>query len=426
MKTAQALALGIAVALGTALGEPLALPAQDLLGRLAPAPDLPAAVVRIDTTPAEAAAAARRAGARSVRMALPEGHPLLDGVAPEGLDLRADARGRLRWDGDRRLPLPEALPGLLRVDAAQLGAGAPAGLLRGRDVVLGWADPAMGPGATAPGVDGVLPRAEVAAIALGAARADAGLTAPPLPLAAALTGLLTAWFALRARRLTPDRALRRGALLAALMVTVALGARTLGLAAPLLGLVAAALGPAVIRLFTAASRALDTLDHVSLALEQEAAPAARDFIDPIAARLAASDAGLSALAARRQLTDALSRERMALFGIFDLQGALLIGTGALTRHAGERPALLDALAGLSPLPRDDLAARLHDHVARNAPLSLPSRQLGHQVLLTPVGEPGRAGALLLQRIAPPPLPHAPRRPLPPAMEDDPARRLSSP
>src|SRR5688500_17387531 len=88
---------------------------HDLVREAVPSPALPVVVVEVDGPLDAAAAVASAAGARRVVAALPAVHPLLAGVDPEPHGLAADRRGVVRRFGDTRLPLPEALRGLVHV-----------------------------------------------------------------------------------------------------------------------------------------------------------------------------------------------------------------------------------------------------------------------------------------------------------------------
>ncbi|MCB9743369.1 MAG: hypothetical protein H6740_12275 [Alphaproteobacteria bacterium] len=259
------LALAAGLAAATALAGAWMAPLQDALGYLTPAPELPVAVVEVTGSPREAADAALLAGARSTRMALPTGHPLLEGAPSEDRALRADSAGRLRWDGDLRLPLPEGLDGLVRLDEAQLAPGGPGGLLSGRDVVLTFKDPALGLSASVPGRVTPARRGEVLAVALGAARVG-GLRTLPLPLAAGLVALLTLLSGAYARRRPPVQALMSALPHVLVVFIVATLARTWGWLLPVGGMAGAVLLPNALRFLRTSAQALDVLDRISLRL----------------------------------------------------------------------------------------------------------------------------------------------------------------
>src|SRR5688572_19535175 len=109
----------LAVMLAAVLG-PVAAPLHDSVGLLVRGPTLPVVVLEVDGPLGPAAQTALAAGARSVVAALPPGHVHLDGVPPEPLGLTADTAGRIRWFGKHRLPLPEALDGLVHLSVDQL------------------------------------------------------------------------------------------------------------------------------------------------------------------------------------------------------------------------------------------------------------------------------------------------------------------
>lgn len=253
---------GLLAALTTAGIEPPSLLLHDFVGRWAPTRVLPACVVTVDGPMEEARAAVLAAGADSVWVALPEGDARVAGARPDPGTLRAGADGRVRWDGAARLPLPEALPGLLRLEAAQLGPHTPRFTLAGRDAVLVWADPATGLRALAPGSREPVDRGELLAVALGAARDQASLLAFPLPVAAGFVGVITAAWSLLLTRWLPRRGVVYTLLAAPVVLAACVVARAVGWDLPvgglLVGLGAAAAGRALLT----TSDALSTLDRV--------------------------------------------------------------------------------------------------------------------------------------------------------------------
>lgn len=251
----------LAVGGATVAGGRAAAPLHDLAGRAVAAPSLPVAVVGFDGDVSAAVATARAAGAGPVWVALPDGDPRVGDALPDPGTLRAGADGRVRFDGDLRLPLPEALDALVTLDASQLGPGTPAGALAGRPVVLAWNDPATGLRVAAPGVDAPVDRARVLAVAVGARAADEGLRVLPLGAAAVVTGALTLLAGLVLRRRMPTRVFADvgAAVLAAGALGV--GARALGWDLPLGGLLVAAPLAGAVRLALAARETLDAFDR---------------------------------------------------------------------------------------------------------------------------------------------------------------------
>lgn len=233
--------------------------AHDTLGRLVPPPDLPVALVRVTTTPERAVQVARDVGADHVWAALPEGDPRLGGAEADPNTLHAGFDGRIRYADDQRLPLPEALGGLLQVDDVQLGHGV---RLDGREVVLVWADPATGRREVVGGETGPVDRGALLAIARGCELADAELVVLPLPLTALVTGALAVAAGLVARRLMPMRAMALAGIAALAAAVGCVAARALRVDLPVLSLAAAALVPAGVRLSASVEAALTLLDRL--------------------------------------------------------------------------------------------------------------------------------------------------------------------
>lgn len=253
------------LAMSTLLGESYSAPLHDLLAAEMPARPLPGVVLRTGD-PGAARIAASEAGATSVWMALPNADARLGDVTPDPGTLRAGAGGRVRFDGDRRLPLPEGLFGLVRLDADTLGAGTPPDLFADRDVVLVWEDPTVGRKELAPGLDVPVDRGELLAVALASARADASLRVLPLGAAAVLVALVGAIIQLLLARATP----RRGALVAlgigAALALAAAGLRRSGIDLPWVGLLAAVTAAYVVRLERIYRDTVKTLDRIVLRL----------------------------------------------------------------------------------------------------------------------------------------------------------------
>ncbi len=239
--------LGLAGALATLVGARAAAPLHDALGSLSPAPDLPVVIVRADRM-AEAVPLLRAAGAEAVWIALPEGDPRAGEARTDPGTLRAARDGRVRFDEDRRLPLPEALRGLVRMDAEQLGAGTPPTMLAGREAVVISTDPALGRKEAAPGAPAPVDRGELLAVARGVLATGGALRTAPLALAMALVGGLSAAWGLLVPRLSPLRGVLLSGVGVALILGAALAARAQQVDLPVGGLLFAATAPALARL----------------------------------------------------------------------------------------------------------------------------------------------------------------------------------
>ena len=264
-RTRQALAVALVAAFATLAVAPLAADLHDAIGLRVAGPALPVVLVAVDGPLGPAAAVVTAAGARSVVAALPAGHPLLDGVAPEPAGLVADGWGRVRWFRGARLPLPEALGGLARLSVDQLDGGNPA-QLAGRDVVLDLADPALGIASLAPGGTAPVDRAALLAVGIGSEAADASLQRMPrgwLVLVAVVGALATAW-ALGRVRLWLGAALAAGTLVISL--ALAFPARAAGVELPVEALVGILAVPLLLRLIRTARTALVALDRVTVRL----------------------------------------------------------------------------------------------------------------------------------------------------------------
>lgn len=238
------------VALVLALwSRPVGQTLADAVGRRVAGPVLPVVVVEVEGPLGPAAKVASRAGASSVRAALPRGHFLLDGVDPEPDGLAPDRDGVVRRFGGVRLPVPEALGGVARVSVEQLDPSNPS-QLAGRDVVLSLA--------------GVGDGAELVAVALGTG--TAGLVEVPLAVVAlAATGLAVVGWAVLSR--VPVAVGVLGAVvLGAAAVPVAVGARALGVVLPLEALVPTLGVPVLARLLLATGTSLAALDRIALRL----------------------------------------------------------------------------------------------------------------------------------------------------------------
>ncbi len=239
--------LGLLASLSTLTGQWLSAPVRDAIGAISAHPQLPVVVVRASDLGA-AVRAAREAGALDVWAAFPEGDPRLSGARPDPETLRYGRDGRVRYDGDTRLPLPEALRGLTRLNLDQLGAGTPDTLLRGQRAVVVSSDPAVGRREAAPGDPAPVDRGELLAVALGVAAAGGELRSVPILVAAGLVGALATIWSLSLNRMTPLRGIALSGSLVATSLGATLLARGQGLDLPVGGLVFAAAGPLVARL----------------------------------------------------------------------------------------------------------------------------------------------------------------------------------
>lgn len=251
-----------AVALATLLGAPWGVGAHDWLGLAVPPPDLPVVLVRVTGDPAVAVARAQAAGANAVWAALPEGDARLGGARPDPGTLGAGRDGRIRLAGEQRLPLPEGLGALLEVTDRQIGEGAPATSLAGRDAVLVWADPATGVRVSAPGRSAPVDRGLLLAVALGTAATGGGLTVLPVAVAAALVLLVAIAQTVAMGRRMPREALGFAAGQALVVVLIGWINRWLGVDLPVGGLLAAVVVPALLRVGEVAREALDVLDRL--------------------------------------------------------------------------------------------------------------------------------------------------------------------
>ena len=279
-------ALSLVAAVLTLTGERMALPAHDLAGRLRPRV-VPAVLLAAEGDFEAARRAAEQAGAAAVLTALPEGHADLGGAAPAPGTLQAGVDGRIRYASGRRLPLPEALDGLVRLRRSQLGDKPPPALLSGKQVVLYaddvWADEHV----AAPGHATPVPRAALVAVAAGVEASGVALRPLPLLLAGICTALVTASWALFVRRRMPRAAsIGTGVGLAGLAL-VAIAARVVGLDLPFLGMafgMTAALG---LRAGHAVFTALTALDRVTVRLgappDDDTVPSALDHLAEMAA-----------------------------------------------------------------------------------------------------------------------------------------------
>ncbi|MFZ5480380.1 MAG: sensor histidine kinase, partial [Myxococcota bacterium] len=267
----------------TLAGGAIGLPLHDGLARLVPVPELPVAVVRVSEDPARARAYALAAGAREVWGAFPAGDPRLGNASPDPETLAAGSDGRIRFAGAVRLPLPEALPGLLEIDAAHIGPGTPATALAGRSVVLVHADPAIGRRESVPGSTAPVDRGRVLAVALGTVASGRGLHVVPLPLAAALAAAIAVGWHRQLGRWMPLRGAAATFGIAVAIVLLAVAARAARVDLPVGGLLAAVALACAARLALAGEAVLEALDDVLAGLG--AAPA-----DPRV------DTGLAALA----------------------------------------------------------------------------------------------------------------------------------
>lgn len=236
---------------------------HDVLGRFVPAPDLSVVVVEIDGDPDGVEALVQAAGARSVQMALPAGHPLLGGVAPSPVSLDVGGDGRVRFSGGERLPLPEALGSLSHLHASQLQdlrGGTP---LRDIDVVLIYEDPGLGMAALAPGVVQPVDRGVLAAVALDTVQRG-GLSVVPQAVAALIAGLVTLGTSMISRSRPLGALWLQAVLSAALVVAVAVVGRSHGWDLPFGGLLLGVLLPVGARIGMAVADTLSLLDSLSL------------------------------------------------------------------------------------------------------------------------------------------------------------------
>lgn len=251
------------------VGEWAGMWARDGLGLIVPGPQLPVVLIDVpspsEQSIAAAARAARDAGAEAVWTALPPGHPMLGDVHGDPGTLRAGSDGKIRLDGDKRLPVPEALQALTTLDGAWL-SGAPASFLTGRQAVLVYSDSSFGVPAVIPGHAGPVDRGVPLAVALGAAASDGWLRAPGRGwLALGGVVLLLVWWELLTRY-DVARGLRASLLLVIGLLVLVLVARWLGFdvspVVPLLAVVLAIGG----RLLLASRYALSALDDVAVGL----------------------------------------------------------------------------------------------------------------------------------------------------------------
>jgi hypothetical protein len=251
----------IVAALATAVGGREALWLHDLLGEVAPRVRTEAIVVETsDATADEAVRRAKEAGARSVYMALPAGHPWLAGASPIDLDLTPDRDGKVRHADGIALPFPEALEGTLVLTSDQLAPRA----LEAHDAVIVFADPAKGLRVNVPGSREPVDAGLVAAAALGVLDAGAGLRVPPLGVAVLLVVLAGLFWSRAAEETTPGTAGPMAlAGVAAALVTGLVG-RIAGFDLPVGGLAIAPVVAALVRAGTTTSRTWTALDRLSL------------------------------------------------------------------------------------------------------------------------------------------------------------------
>ncbi len=245
---------------------------HDSIGWLVAPPEMPVVVVHAED-PASAVETVRAAGAAEVWVALPPGDPRVGTAHPDPGTLRAGGDGRIRFADAVRLPLPEALAGVLHLDAAQLGGGTPSALLTGRTVVLVWTDPAVGRREAVPGTPAPVDRGEVLAVALGTAATGAGLRVLPLPVAMGLVAALAGACAWGLARLLPTPGVLAVAGGSALVCAGAVAARSAGLDLPVGGLLVALGIPLVARLAIGVTDTIHALDRLQFSLAPRGADA---------------------------------------------------------------------------------------------------------------------------------------------------------
>ncbi len=393
---------------GTLLGAPLSASLHDAAASLGGPRALPGAVVRA-ADPAAAREAALAAGAAEVWMALPDGDPRLAGASPDPGTLAPGPDGRLRFDGAHRLPLPEGLDGVLRLDVEQLGPGTPASLLAGRAVVVVWSDPAVGLREASPGRAAPVDRGEILAVALAAARADAHLRVLPLGVAAALAGAAAlGWQRVLARR-SAWRAVGATAAAAVLAVLLGVGARRLGLDLPWLGLVAAAGTALGGRILAIHRDALSALNRIELQLHgtalggsrirkargagKGAAAAPSPARDP---RVRQAEMAAERTLARAERWERLIEQSGLPLGVFGPDGGLTYASPALTETVPRSTTLADVVATLTGSDATGVMARIAEAAAEDEPVCVPTRVPGRDLLVCPVGRASTRAGMLLQ------------------------------
>jgi hypothetical protein len=332
--------------------------------------------------------------------------------------LRAGADGRIRFDGDRRLPLPEGLLGLVRLDADTLGAGTPPDLFADRDVVLVWDDPAVGRKELAPGLAAPVDRGELLAVALASTRADASLRVLPLGAAAGLVALVGLITRLVLGRSSP----RRGALVAlALAAALALGVvllRRSGVDLPWIGLLSAVAFAYLARLVELYRVTLTTLDHIVLRLGSPAVepvvPDPADLVrvlasapsEPVPAaglepRLAEAEAAVGRALARAERWEHLLGGEGLTIGVFGLSGGLTFASARMAALATSEPAIEAVVGALTGLGGAPLAARLHETLTAEGPVLVYGTAPYRTVLLHALGPPDARTGVLVQAVGAP-------------------------